>query len=140
MHGISKNYYTKSMDTYSMHHEMLSRNLDKNPDEVRKFTNGKVELANLGDAAIGRITLEPGWKWSNDVKHIVNTNSCQLPHTQYVISGRLQVRMDDGTEQEFGPGEALYVPPGHDAWVVGNDSFVAVDFTGMKEYANTTKK
>ena len=115
-----KNYYTKSIDTYSTHHEMLSRNLDKNPDEVRKFTNGKVELANLGDAAIGRITLEPGWKWSKDVKHIVNTTSCQLPPTQYVISGRLLVRMDDGTEQEFGPGEALYVPPGHDAWVVGN--------------------
>ncbi len=121
-----------------MHHEMQSRNLDNNPDERRKFTNGKVELANLGDAAIGRITLEPGWKWSKDVKPIANTNSCQLPHTQYVISGRLRVRMDDGTEQECGPGEALYVPPGHDAWVVGNEPFVAVDFTGMKEYAATT--
>jgi hypothetical protein len=98
------------MDTYSMDHEMLSRNLDKNPDEVRKFTNGKVELANLGDEAIGRTTLEPGWKWSQDVKHLVSTTSCQLPHTQHAISGRLLVRMDDGTEQEFGPGEALYVP------------------------------
>jgi hypothetical protein len=123
-----------------MHHEMQSRNLDNNPDERRKFTNGKVELANLGDAAIGRITLEPGWKWSKDVKPIANTNSCQLPHTQYVISGRLRVKMDDGTEQECGPGEALYVPPGHDAWVIGNEPFVAVDFTGMKEYAATTSK
>jgi uncharacterized RmlC-like cupin family protein len=121
-----------------MHHEMRSRNLDNNPDDVRKFTNGKVELANLGDVTIGRITLDPGWKWSNDVKPIVNTSSCQLPHTQYVISGRLRVRMDDGTEQESGPGEALYVPPGHDAWVVGNEPFVAVDFTGMKEYAATS--
>jgi mannose-6-phosphate isomerase-like protein (cupin superfamily) len=124
-----------------MHHEMRSRNLDNNPDDVRKFTNGKVELANLGDTTIGRITLEPGWKWSNDAKHIVNTDSCQLPHTQYVISGTLRVRMDDGTEEECGPGEALYVPAGHDAWVVGNEPFVAVDFTGMKEYAaNTSKK
>lgn len=119
---------------------MQSRNLDKNPDDVRKFANGKVELANLGETAIGRITLEPGWKWSNDVKPIINTNSCQLTHTQYVISGRLRIRMDDGAEQEFGPSEALYVPPGHDAWVVGNESFVAVDFTGMKEYAASSKK
>jgi hypothetical protein len=123
-----------------MHHEMISRNLDRKPDDVRKFTNGKVELANLGDAVIGRITLQPGWKWSNDVKQIANTNSCQLPHTQYVISGSLRVRMDDdGTEQEFGPGDAMYIPPGHDAWVVGNQPFVAVDFTGMKEYAASTK-
>ncbi len=121
-----------------MHHEILSRNLDKNPDETRNFAHGKVELAKLGDAAIGRITLEPGWKWSNDVKSIVNTNSCQLPHTQYAISGRLRVKMDDGTEQEFGKGDAMYIPPGHDAWVVGNEPFVAVDFTGMKEYAANT--
>jgi hypothetical protein len=122
-----------------MHHEIISRNLNKNPDETRNFANGRVELAKLGDAAIGRITLKPGWKWSNDVKSIANTNSCQLPHTQYTISGRLRVRMDDGTEQEFGQGDAMYIPPGHDAWVVGSEPFVAVDFTGMKEYAaNTT--
>jgi hypothetical protein len=127
------------MCSHNMHHEMISRNLDRKPDDVRKFTNGKIELANLGETAIGRITLQPGWKWSNDVKQIVNTNSCQLPHTQYVISGSLRVRMDDGTEQEFGPGDAMYVPPGHDAWVVGNQPFVAVDFTGMKEYAASTK-
>jgi hypothetical protein len=121
-----------------MHHEMISRNFDKNPDDVRKLPNGKIELANLGDATIGRMTLEPGWKWSKDVKPIVNTNSCQMAHTGYGISGRLHVRMDDGTEQEFGPGEVSYVPPGHDAWVVGNEPFVAIDFTGMKEYAAST--
>jgi hypothetical protein len=102
-----------------MHHEIQSRNLDKNPDEVRKFSNGKVELANLGDATIGRYTAEPGWKWSKDVKPIVNTNSCQVTHTQYVISGRMRVRMD--------------------AWVVGNEPLVAVDFTGAKEYATSSK-
>ena len=68
-----------------MHHEIISRNLDKNPDETRNFANGRVELAKLGDAAIGRITLKPGWKWSNDVKSIANTDSCQLTHTQYII-------------------------------------------------------
>jgi hypothetical protein len=123
-----------------MHHEMLSRNLDKNPDEVRKFSNGKIELANLGEATIGRVILEPGWKWSKDVKPIANTNSCQFAHTQYAISGRIRVRMEDGTEQEFGPGEVMYIPPGHDGWVVGNEPFVAVDFTGMREYATTTSK
>jgi mannose-6-phosphate isomerase-like protein (cupin superfamily) len=123
-----------------MHHEILSRNLDKNPYEVRKFTNGKIELANLGDATIGRVVLEPGWKWSEDVKPIANTSSCQFAHTQYAISGRIRVKMDDGTEQEFGPGEAMYIPPGHDGWVVGSEAFVAVDFTGMKEYATSTSK
>jgi mannose-6-phosphate isomerase-like protein (cupin superfamily) len=123
-----------------MHREIHSRNLDKNPDEVRKLPNGKTDIANLGDATVARMTAEPGWKWSNDVKPIVNTNSCQLAHTQYAISGRLRVKMDDGTEQEFGPGEAMYIPPGHDAWVVGNEPFVAVEFTSRKEYATTSKK
>ena len=123
-----------------MHHEMKSRNLDKNLDEVRKFSNGKMEIANLGDAVIARMTAEPGWKWSKDVKPIVNTNSCQMTHTGYAISGRLRVKMDDGNEQEFGPGEAMYVPPGHDAWVVGNEPFVAIDITGGKEYATSSKK
>ena len=122
-----------------MHHEMKSRNLDKSPDEVRKFSNGKMEIANLGDTVVARITVEPGWKWSKDVKPIVNTNSCQMTHTGYTISGRMRVRMDDGTEQEFGPGDATYVPPGHDAWVVGNESFVAIDITGGKEYATSKK-
>jgi len=123
-----------------MHHEMKSRNLDKNPDEVRKFSNGKMEIANLGDAVIARITVEPGWKWSKDVKPIVHTNSCQMTHTGYTISGRMRVRMDDGTEQEFGPGDATYVPPGHDAWVIGNEPFVAIDITGGKEYATSSEK
>jgi mannose-6-phosphate isomerase-like protein (cupin superfamily) len=123
-----------------MHHEMQSRNLDKNPDEVRKLPNGKTDIANLGDTTIARMTAEPGWKWSKDVKPVVNTNSCQLSHTQYAMSGRLRVRMDDGAEQEFGPGDATYVPPGHDAWVVGNEPFVAIDITGGKQYATSSKK
>jgi mannose-6-phosphate isomerase-like protein (cupin superfamily) len=123
-----------------MHHEMQSRNLDKNPDEVRKLSNGKTDIANLGDTTVARMTAEPGWKWSKDVKPVVNTNSCQLAHTQYALSGRLRVRMDDGAEQEFGPGDAIYIPPGHDAWVVGNEPFVAVEFTGRKEDSATSKK
>jgi mannose-6-phosphate isomerase-like protein (cupin superfamily) len=123
-----------------MQHEMQSRNLDKNPDEVRKLSNGKTDIANLGDTIVARMTAEPGWKWSKDVKPVVNTNSCQLAHRQYALSGRLRVRMDDGAEQEFGPGDAIYIPPGHDAWVVGNEPFVAVEFTGRKKDSATSKK
>jgi hypothetical protein len=86
------------------------------------------------------MTLKLGWKWSKDVKPIVNTNSCQMTHTVYRISGILRVRMDDGAGAEFGPGEVSYVPPSHDARVVGNEPFVGVDFTGMKEYAATSSK
>lgn len=105
------------------------------PDETRKFDKGKMEITIVGDTSIGRMMLEPGWKWSTSVKPIVKTDSCQVSHTMYVISGKMKIKMDDGTEQEFGPGDTGTVPPGHDAWVVGNESFVAIDFTGAKTYA-----
>jgi mannose-6-phosphate isomerase-like protein (cupin superfamily) len=122
-----------------MHHEMQSRNLDKNPDQVRKLSKGKTDIAFLAGTTVARMLAEPGWQWSKDVKPVVNTNSCQLAHTQYAISGRLRVRMDDGTEQEFGPGDAIYIPPGHDAWVVGNEPFVAVEFTAAEVDPATSK-
>lgn len=115
--------------------KIQKKNLDSSPDDTRKFEKGKVEIVNFGNMTIGRAIFEPGWSWSKCVKPIVNTNSCQAPHTQYVISGRLKVVMDDGTEEEFGPGDAAIIPPGHDAWVVGNESVVAIDFTGLKDYA-----
>jgi hypothetical protein len=114
--------------------KMERKNLDS-PDETRAFDKGKIELAKLGDVTIGRATLEPGWSWEKCVKPIAKTDSCQAPHTQYMISGRMKVVMDDGTEQEFGPGDALVIPPGHNAWVVGNEAVVAIDFTGLKDYA-----
>lgn len=113
---------------------MQRKNLDT-PDERRSFSKGKLELVTLGGITFGRATLEPGWKWSESVKPIVKTKSCEAPHTQYHVSGRLRVRMDDGTEQEFGPGDVSLLPPGHDAWVVGNDPVVVIDITGMTEYA-----
>lgn len=115
--------------------KIQKKNLDSSPDDTRKFEKGKVEIVNFGNMTIGRAIFEPGWSWSKCVKPIVNTNSCQAPHTQYVVSGRLKVVMDDGTEEEFGPGDAAIIPPGHDAWVVGNESVVAIDFTGLKDYA-----
>jgi len=113
----------------------MVRKSTSQPDETRKFEKGRIDVTNVGDVSIGKGTFEPGWKWSTHVKPIVGGNSCQVNHTMYVISGRIHVRMDDGTEQEFGPGDTGIAPPGHDAWVVGNENFVAVDFTGAKSYA-----
>jgi hypothetical protein len=105
------------------------------PDEVRTFEKGKLELVTLGGVTFGRATLEPGWRWSTSVKPLVNTDSCEAPHLQYHLAGRLRVVMDDGSEEEFGPGEISQIPPGHDAWVVGDETVVAIDITGMGDYA-----
>ena len=105
------------------------------PDEKRSFDKCQVELVTLGGVTFGRATLQPGWSWSTCVKPLVNTESCQAPHLQYHVSGRLRVRMDDGSEDEFGPGEVSLLPPGHDAWVVGNEPVVVIDISGMAEYA-----
>lgn len=105
------------------------------PDEVRSFPKGKVELVTVNGITFGRGTLEPGWKWSEDVKPIAKTKSCEAPHTQYLISGRLHLKMDDGTEAEFVPGDFAVVSPGHDAWVVGNEPVVFIDITGLAHYA-----
>jgi uncharacterized cupin superfamily protein len=113
---------------------MIRKNTNQ-PDETRRFDKGRIDITNVGDTSIGRAIMEPGWKWSTSVKPIVKTDSCQINHTMYVISGKMHVKMDDGSEQEFGPGDTGIVPPGHDAWVVGNEPFVGVDFTGAKSYA-----
>jgi hypothetical protein len=105
------------------------------PDEVREFPNGKVEILKVGGAEIGRLTLQPGWKWSTDVKPIAGTELCEAPHMQYQISGRIHVRMADGTEFESGPGDITSLPQGHDAWVVGDDPVVVVDWYGASNYA-----
>jgi hypothetical protein len=105
------------------------------PDEVRKFEKGKVELVKIGGSTIGRARFEPGWKWSKHVKPMAKTKSCEAPHFQYHVSGVLHVRMDDGTEMDVGPGEISLLSSGHDAWVVGNEPVVAVDISGMRDYA-----
>jgi hypothetical protein len=89
----------------------------------------------VGDGQVGRFVFEPGWRWSNDVKPIAKTESCQAPHFQYHVSGRLAIRMDDGTEFVAGPGDITSLPSGHDAWVVGDEPAVVVDWVGATKYA-----
>jgi hypothetical protein len=105
------------------------------PDEVREFPNGRVELLDIGNGQVGRIVAEPGWRWSNDVKPIAGTESCEAPHFQYHVSGRLAIRMDDGTELIAGPGDITSLPSGHDAWVVGDEPVVVIDWYGASHYA-----
>ena len=105
------------------------------PDEIREFPNGKAEILVIGDAEVGRLTFLPGWRWFNDVKPIAGTDSCQAPHFQYHVSGRLAVRMDDGTELIAEPGDITSLPSGHDAWVVGAEPVVVVDWYGASNYA-----
>lgn len=100
------------------------------PDETRTFEKGKAEVVNIGGGTVGRMTLQPGWKWSQHVKPVVKTQLCESIHFGYNVSGRLRIRMSDGTEHEIGPGEVSFTPPGHDAWVVGNEPVVLIDWGG----------
>ena len=109
------------------------------PEETRKFEKGKVELVNVAGAMIGRATFEPGWKWSACVKPIAKTDSCQAPHFGYQVAGIMVTKMEDGTEKTSKAGDVFNIPPGHDAWVVGKEPVVVVDFQGMVDYARKSK-
>ena len=115
-----------SMETKSLDH----------PDETRPFVGkGRADIVKVAGVTVGRAVFEPGWRWSEHVKPLAQTESCQSSHVGYVLSGRMRVRMDDGREAEVGPGEAMAIAPGHDAWVVGDEACVALDFSGMEQYA-----
>src|SRR5829696_9171454 len=97
------------------------------PDETRDFQQGEMQTATIKDFKVARLLLQPGWKWSEHVKPLAQTDSCQVRHTGYVISGQMKVVTDDRTEMDLAPGDAYVIEPGHDAWVVGNEPFVGVD-------------
>jgi hypothetical protein len=107
------------------------------PDEVREFPKGRLELVKIGGGVVGRAILEPGWRWSTCVKPLAKTQSCEAPHFQYHVSGVLRVKMDDGAEFDCRPGDVSLLPSGHDAWVVGSEPVVIVDFQGMRDYAKS---
>ena len=100
------------------------------PDETRSFDKGSMAVVKVGEVVFGKATFEPGWRWSECVKPIAGTDSCEVHHNGYIVSGRMHIRMDDGQEAEFGPGEVFIAPPGHDGWVVGDEPCVALDFSG----------
>ena len=107
-----------------------------NPDEVRPFEGkGQAEIVTLAGKTIGRGKYEPGWRWSENIKPIAKTDSCQVHHIGYMVSGRMKIFMDDGTEQEIGPGEVVSIEPGHDAEVVGDEACVFIDFQGFETFA-----
>jgi hypothetical protein len=107
------------------------------PDETRPFPKGRMDLVNIAGVTMARATFEPGWKWSECVKPIAKTDSCQAAHVGYVISGKMTVVMDDGTELSFVTGDAMSIPPGHDAWIVGDEPCVLIDIGGIGNYAKS---
>src|SRR6266487_1353280 len=101
------------------------------PDEVRPFAgHGQAAVVKVGDHPVLYGTFEPGWKWSEDLKPIAGTDKCEATHLMYCMSGRMRIAMNDGSEAEIGPGDVASIAPGHDAWVVGDEPCVAVDFGG----------
>jgi class 3 adenylate cyclase len=106
-----------------------SKNLNS-PDQTRALGHGSGGYVEVAGLAVGKATLEPGWRWSIDVKPLVRTDSCQIHHFQMILEGQMGIRMDAGDEYEFGPGEVIDLPPGHDTWVVGNEPLVLVDMSG----------
>jgi class 3 adenylate cyclase len=113
----------------------LQRRRFTEPSDVRTMPRGRIEVVELDDTVVGRMTYEPGWRWSVDVRPIAGTDTCQYHHVGMALSGVLRVQMPDGTELEIGPGDVFEIPPGHDAWVVGDEPWISVDFEAMRTYA-----
>jgi len=120
-----------------MHHDKAVKKSIESPDETRPFPNGSgsMRVLDLGEHTLGYMQFRPGWRWSKDIGPAAGTASCQIDHYIYLVSGRMTVKMDDGSQLDFGPGDAAHIPPGHDAWIVGNQACVALDWTGAASYA-----
>lgn len=114
--------------------DITTKSLDR-PDETRQFGHGELAVTTVADVTVGRTAFQPGFRWSTDVRPIAGTPSCELEHKGYVLSGQMCVQMDGGTEVVLKEGDVFVVEPGHDAWVVGNEPCVIVDWAAGKEYA-----
>ncbi len=105
------------------------------PDEVRTFEQGELKLLKIGGAEIGQLILQPGWRWSEHVKPLAGTELCEAPHFQYHVQGTLHIVMADGREFDAQAGDVTALPQGHDAWVVGDEPVILVDWYGASNYA-----
>jgi quercetin dioxygenase-like cupin family protein len=105
------------------------------PDEVRSPDKTRIEIVRLEGFTLGRMTFEPGWRWSESIKPVVKTDSCQVSHVGFAVSGRLTVRIKDGTQKTIVAGDSYTIPPGHDAWVEGNERFVGIEVMSAEQYA-----
>jgi quercetin dioxygenase-like cupin family protein len=114
--------------------KMAARRFDS-PDERRPFARGHTDVVTIGGVTVGLATFEPGWRWSENVKPVVGTESCEVTHVGYMLSGRLGTRMNDGTEMEFREGDLVFIPPGHDGWTVGEKPAVLLQVFGAADYA-----
>ena len=112
---------------------MFIKNLSK-PDEIRTPAKTRVEVVTFNNSTIMRATFEPGWKWADCIKPVVGTDSCMVHHNLYIVSGKMAVKMNDGSMHELGPGDAAEIPPGHDAWVLGSEPCISIDFAAGKTY------
>ncbi|MGZ3236863.1 MAG: cupin domain-containing protein [Burkholderiaceae bacterium] len=121
----------------TMERKSLEKKSISKPDEIRPFKDekGRMAVFTLGNQTMGRGEFEPGWRWSEHVKSIAGTDSCQAAHTGIMLEGRMVVKMDEGQEIEYCAGDVFYMPPGHDAWVVGDKRCVLFDVTGVAKYA-----
>ncbi|MBC7442950.1 MAG: cupin domain-containing protein [Ramlibacter sp.] len=104
------------------------------PDERRAAEKTRLDLNHLGEYTIGRMTMEPGWAWSECIKPVVQTDSCRLMHVGYCVSGSLETVLDDGTRATITAGDSYTIPPGHDAHVVGDEPYVAIEFASAEAY------
>lgn len=114
--------------------KITARQFDS-PDERRPFARGHTDVATIGGVTLGLATFEPGWRWSESIKPIAGTESCQVAHVGYMVSGRMAARMNDGTEMEYGKGDLVFIPPGHDGWTVGDEPAIFLQVLGAAEYA-----
>ena len=117
-------------------HKLEAKSHD-HPDEVRSPDKTRVDIVRLEGFTIGRFTFQPGWRWSQCIKPVVKTDSCQVSHVGYAVSGRITVKTNDGAQTTIGPGMSYTIPPGHDAWVEGNEPFVGLEIMSAEQYAKT---